>query len=275
MTRRRRIAAPAFAALAAAACIDFVEPERVAQRPTALQVSLRIVDDTARLCPNARCVPIGTADLTPATLIDTGSALAWVQATLDPGTDPGGDPRPVLDDRLGLAGFTLLPFDSADDTGVRRYRARWFTADDGVTTPVTLAPPDVALTATPDTVARWPLVWTDDPDTLTIEPGADLRLTLRKPTDPLVPTPTIRNWNLELSSASGRVRIGADGVPPAVLPVPASFLPPPANDTIAARLTVLAATMLVFPDYIVTLIVDVNLSWLVRITPADTTTGLR
>ncbi len=281
MRRRRRpastapnpglAAALAFAlvaasALGAAGCIDFVEPEgRPGLQTAQLSVTLHLVDDTARACPEG-CVP-GTFDRLATSPGGGTGALAWLEGSLDPGTDLGGETRSVPDPTVGMLAVRVPPADTTA-LGVRRYRAAWLPSLPADAR-IVLDPPAVANVDVPRPTVDWGVPTRADPDTVSFAPGENIRLHVGAADSLDLPAPSFRSWSLQLSGAGGHyVQVSSDGVPPDTLVVPSAFLPEPDEGSMVAELTLIRALVMPGGDrgYAVTFITQIELTWTVRIT---------
>lgn len=253
-------------ALALAGCIDFVEPEGpAALQPARFSMTLRLFEDTTIAC-------VGVCGGGPR--IETGAlpgsrALALAEGTLDPGTDLAADPRAVLDATVRLLGVTLEPL--AVEGEIRRYAATWRPV---VTDSTLLFTPTIEGSELAAPVLRWRLAGSADPDTIRVTRGDDVPLRLTGVPDvvgdtltPDVPRPDFQLWTLTLTGPRGSTRIGADGLPPRDLRIPANFLPAAPNGTIVARMEITKGVFVRAPnnDYLVNFAAQVSLGWIVRI----------
>lgn len=252
-------------ALALAGCVDFIAPVgRAGDLPTRLVVTVNVGRDPALSCPG--CITADFQRIPGPPVTGPDSAVVWVDGSLDPGTDPAGDTRTVLDPTLRLLGATLQPTDSSA-LGVRTYRYWWVVPGDTLPLLVPVAPRLDGIAA-PDPLAHWSVPWTQSADTLRIAAGQDLPLpiTVRPAADQ--PAPDLRNWSVVVQGRSA-FRIGADGPPPDTLLIPARFLPAPADSTLVARMSIVQAlTPQPQQNYQVVFVLYVDLAWIIVQTPA-------
>jgi hypothetical protein len=221
---------------AAGACIDFVEPELPFRgAPPHFEGVLRVWND--------------------------GSAGA--DGALTPGYDDYAVLRVIERETLRALNRAVPPTTVTAD-GTRVYNDRWTTTRDSVAGMLVFeAPPVAGVTSRPG--FRWSGIATPQDDTLTLSAGADLALVVETATleDP---EPTTRQWLLSLAGATGTLRIGADGIPPDTLLVPARFLPEPDGGHFAATLSYTRALGSAQPsDYTGVVTLDARIRWIVRI----------
>lgn len=232
----------ATAAVALAACIDFVEPDiEFAGAPATVEAVVRVTNDT----------------------------IATLSARMMPGFDEFGIGRRVTDPLLRALDQAIAP-DTVLPTGERRYAEQLRIAADRVLAGVVIGPPSIEGVGSPGSV-RWHGVRRLGPDTLRLEPGDDLSFALELPAAEGEPRPGIRQWFLTLSGDEGIFRLAADGVPPALIQVPRVWVPPPSADGIVtADLIYFQSAILRSPanDYLFVVTLDVRMRWIVRIDEA-------
>lgn len=226
--------APLAAALLAAGCIDFVDPNLPLPGIALLQLSVDFL----------------------------GNGTVGVTGTLIPGLTPAFEFRKVPDDSLLVNGQPVAP------TTVHQNQNRDYSATLPLPSevgPLTVLAPFV--TGIPDRPP--PLEWFGvrrlDPDTVVLPAGADLHLHLDTSAGPGVPTPVNRQWFLQLFAGGHMFQLGADGPPPADLHVPLEFLPPDSVGTFRASLSVFYGGQLnaAGGDYLVNAQFDQHVDWTV------------
>lgn len=255
--------AAAALSLLTSACIDFVEVEHSGPAEVAsLDVSVHVVQDSS-LCVGSCRFPDGT----PVPPGGDGT-LAWVTAALDPGTDAGGVPRALLDSTLMVAGHEI-PVHGVLESGEVRYRGTLPVAVDTLArVQLTLRPPALeGVVGLPPALSWYPPA-RGGQDTVPVRPGEEVRLDVQPPAEEPDPDLAFASWTLSLSGESD-IRIGATGLPPTVLRVPAYYIPQPADGSVRARLGVFAgAVFLPAPaDLATTVVLDVTLGWVLLPTP--------
>lgn len=231
-------------AAAAGACIDFVEPDLPFRgQPALFQGVLRVWDD--------------------------GRVAA--DGSLTPGFDDDAVPRDVRRETLRALNRVVAPAAVAED-GRRTYMEQWTTTRDSVAGTLVFEAPLLAGGAPPPGF-RWAGIGTPQGDTLTVAAGADLTLVVE--TGPVEePAPSTRQWLLSLSGSSGTLRIGADGVPPDTLLVPARFLPLPNAGFFAATLSYTRSLAVAQPsEYTGIVTLDARIEWVVRVLEPDERRG--
>jgi hypothetical protein len=120
----------------------------------------------------------------------------------------------------------------------------------------------------PPTSIQWQGVRRLDPDTIVATVGTDIVLHVQL-TATTLPTPDTRSWNVDLVSADGNFRFGANGVPPASIRIPSFWIPNASNGRIAVFLTFFQSGAYRPPpgDYSVSATADVRIRWNVRLLP--------
>lgn len=273
--RTLRRAAPAVASIAAltaallsAGCVDFIAPQgRASNSPTRLDLSLHIARNPSLSCPG--CITSEYTRIPTPGVTGSDTAVAWVDGTLDPGTDLAGETRRVLDAAPRVLGVTIRPADTTA-LGRRHYAARWVLSSDSVA-PVVLEAPQVADVTAPSPVVHWSVPWSQPADTVRLAPGQDLPLVVTVRPSPQSPAPTLENWSVDVRGTRG-FRIGADGPPPDTLVIPARFLPPSSDSTLVARMNIVEAiTPRSDQDYQIVFVLTVALAWIVVQTQAGAT----
>jgi len=226
------------ASLCLAGCLDFVEPDLPERgAPAVLQLTIRLLENTTN-----------------------------IEARLVPGLDEAGVPRHVTDPRLRVLGREIEPAGTSS-AGTRAYSEVWPGGGADAGGPVEASGPAMEGLAAP--AIHWYAMRRPGPASVTLDPGADLRLTVEVIDGVAEPEPEIRWWFLTLSDTAGAFRLGGDGVPPDTIVVPARWVP--AGDSIAALLIYDQSTRTgETSDYVGLVSLDVRVSWLIRrASPAD------
>jgi hypothetical protein len=231
-------------AVAASACIDFVEPDLPFRgEPALYQGVLRVWDD----------------------------GRVGADGSLRPGFDDDAVQREVRRETLRALNRTVPPAAVGED-GTHTYNDGWTTTRDSVAGALVFEAPLLAGDAPPPGF-RWSGVATPQDDTLMVARGADLTLVVETGSIE-EPAPNTRQWLLSLSGSSGTLRIGADGVPPDTLLVPARFLPLPNAGFFAATLSYTRSLAVPQPsEYTGILTLDARIDWVVRVLEPDARPG--
>lgn len=210
------------AALSLAGCIDFKEitpPDPPPRVPAEFRAHLR-VDDLPREVEGA--------------VIRTG---AHFNATLVPGRDSRGAPRPSRDDTLRISGVAVAPTRVEAD-GARVYSG-WLRlpdpAEGGIL--LSLSPPPVAPDGRPPAL-HLPIPVRIGGDTLEVAADADLRLPFAMPPLPPDARALERRWALQVSGDRTQLTIAGEGLPPNPLVVSAGMLPATTSGWLSARLSI-------------------------------------
>jgi hypothetical protein len=221
---------------ATSACIDFVEPDLPFRgQPPFFQGVLRVWAD----------------------------GRAGADGVLSPGYDDDAVLRDVLRETVRAMNRAVHPM-TVGDEGTRTYNERWGTTRDSVAGTLVFEAPLLAGELTPPRF-RWEGITTPQDDTLEVGVGADLLLVVDAGTAE-DPAPDTRQWLLTLSGATGALRIGADGVPPDTLLVPARFLPAPRDGIVDATLSYTRSLAVPQPAaYTGILALDARVEWAVRV----------
>lgn len=231
---RRRVLGVVLAAatLALAGCIDFLDPRLPQPGPALLQLFIHVL----------------------------GNGTVQLEGTLLPGMSIAHEWRKVPNDSLMVEGQPVAPRD-VHSNGGRDYSAT--VPMPGAVGPVTVVPPAVAGIPDRPPELRWYGIRRLDPDTIVLDPGADLHLHVDPSTPPQTPVPATRQWVLQLFSSGHTFQLGADGLPPADLWVPAAFLPGDSTAEIVASLLVLqgGVTNAAGGDYVLNASMDQHLAW--------------
>lgn len=263
----RRVARVLVAALVllSAGCIDFLAPKgQAGNTPTRLDVVLHLARNPTLSCPG--CITSEYTRIPTPAVTGPDTTVAWLEGTLDPGTDLSGETRTVLDGAPRVLGVSVAPADTTA-LGRRHYASRWTLPGDSVG-PVVLEAPRVAALSPPDPVVHWSVPWSQSADTVRLAPGQDLPLVLTvRPDTASRPAPNFENWQVEVSGTRG-FRIGADGPPPDTLVIPARFLPPSPDSTLVARMSIVEGiTPAPGQNYQIVFALSVALAWIIVETP--------
>jgi len=179
-----------------------------------------------------------------------------------PGLDSAGVPRAVASRAARLLSRAIEP----DTVTLREwvYHETFTVPAAQVAGPIIFEAPAVRGVGAPPAVT-WYGVRRMDPDTLTLRAGQDMRLVLDADLGMPAPAPATRQWFMTLASTGGVFRLGADGVPPDTVIVPARWVP--AGDIVRVLLIwVQSADIRPQPgDYIGLVTLDVRASWTVRV----------
>lgn len=173
---RAAVAAAAWAVVAGGAggCLNFMEPE---PGPGSLGASLRLTEDAA--------------------------VEGTFRAFFAPGTDAGGDVRPVAEPALRILERSVPPSGEREPT-VLRYRDGFGVDPDDLDRPtVELTGPRLREDR-PRGVVTAPLVWRAGPDSVAWAEGEDLELPLRGVPDPVDAERLGLRWNLEVTDPDGQ-----------------------------------------------------------------------
>ena len=225
-------------------CVDFVESDlSEAGAPAAFQAIIH-VDDNGRL---------------------------QVSGILLPGLTADGIRRTVPNDTIRVYGLPFGPTESKPN-GTRTYDLQTQLAGpEPGGRPLTLAPPAVTGSFAPPTSIQWQGVRRLDPDTIVAPAGTDIVLHAELTPATTMPAPVSRSWNVDLVSAEGNFRFGANGVPPASIRIPSFWIPNASNGRIAVFLTFFQSGAYRPPpgDYSVSAAADVRIRWNVRLLPTS------
>ena len=230
--------------LVLAGCIDFAEPDlSEAGQPATFQAIVSL-DETGRL------------DVT---------------GVLIPGIAANNIRRTVPNDTIRVYDLPIGPFETTPQ-GSRSYEAqRQLDGPNPGARPLTIAPPPVTGAVAPPTFIQWQGLVRLDPDTIIAPAGADVVLHIAVAPSTTNPAPTARSWNVDLVSADGNFRFGANGVPPASIRIPSFWIPNASNGRLAVFLSFFqSGTYRPSPgDYTVSATGNVRLRWNVRLVPTS------
>ncbi len=219
------------------ACIDFVEPNIPDAGGPAILSATAVISDR------------GTVD---------------VGAMLDPGLDHLGVRRQVPEAGLEAYNATIEP-DRVQRDGRRFYEAGFeFDPAVDIQTVVFLAPVVPGIAA-PRPGAHLFGIRRLGPDTLRLVSGADLLLAVTAEPGTTTPAPDIRQWFLNLGSATDEVRLGGNGPPPDTMIIPTRFIP--MGDSLEVRLIYQQSVDVrgAPGDYIGLFVLDSRVFWTVRV----------
>jgi hypothetical protein len=229
------------AALLAGGCIDFKEitpPDRTPpEAPAEFHASLTLDEQ------------------------DTRRRGVRISALLDPGRDERGVPRPVGDDTLRVSGTPLAPA-RVEPTGARLYEG-WIPLPTATGVLLRISPPAVPQGTRPPVLYQ-PIPVRLGADTLTLEPGADLRLPFSVPSLPPGLRPLEQSWMLQISGARPLLSISGQSLPPSPLVVPAALIPESPDRWLTAQLLVNSRTGVGRPEgegYFIEVLLDASLGW--------------
>lgn len=228
-------------AVLASGCIDFLDPKLPPAGPAILQL-----------------------------FIHMNGAQVQVEAQLQPGMSLAHEWRTIPNDSL-LVGTQPVAPKTVHANGARDYSAT--VPLPSPVGPVLIEPPAVdGIPGRPPEI-KWYGVRRLDPDTVVLPAGADLRLHIDPTLPPQTPAPSIAQWYLTLVGGGHQFQLGADGLPPAELRVPAEFLPGDSTSTLSASLLVLHGGIANEPggNYVLNASFDQHVVWTV-IRPTKGTT---
>ena len=237
--RHTRHAALVLTLAPTAGCLDFVDP----------------------VLPSRGAAAVATASVN---VTDRGD-VEFVLRLL-PGLDSAGVPRDVASGTVRLLGRAIEP----DTVTLREwiYHATFRMDPVQLAGPIIFEAPAVRGVAAPPTF-RWYGARRIDPDTLILQAGRDMTLVLDADIGTPGPMPTQRQWIMTLASTGGVFRLGADGIPPDTVIVPARWIP--AGDIVRVHLIWVQSADIRPPpgDYIGLVTLDARVSWTVRVTTPD------
>jgi hypothetical protein len=188
-----------------------------------------------------------------------GNGFVSLEVAFAPGLSLAGDWRGVPDDTLRVDGVGLAP-DSVFSDQTRKYVATLPVA--APAGPVTLRLPAVAGVAGAPPSLSWTGVRRLDGDTVALAAGAALHLHVSGPAGPQQPPVGDATWFLTLGTGEHFSQIGADGLPPADLRVPAELVPDSARVLFAALLVQFDGTLAAAGSaYVVTSRFDQHVYW--------------
>ncbi len=226
------------ALLACAGCLDFVDPVLASRGAAAVAAATIVVNDAGDVALMLRVLP---------------------------GLDSAGVPRDVTDGTTRLLGRAIGP----DSITLREwiYDTTWQADPAQLAGPITFQAPAVRGVAAPPAFT-WYGVRRLDPDTITLVAGRDMVLTLNARGGSPAPAPAQRQWFMTLASTGGVFRLGADGIPPDTVIVPARWIP--AGDIVRVLLIWVQTADIRPPpgDYIGLVTLNAQTTWVVRIVPS-------
>jgi hypothetical protein len=222
---------------AAAACIDFVEPDLAARGAAAVaRFDIRIDD----------------------------AGLSRVTGRLAPGVDEDGFLRELGRAAVRVADRDVAP-SSTNDVGTRTYddtvRIDAATRISGVR----VEAPIVLDVDAPTPTVHWPALRRVGPDTVRVEADGSLVLRLAA-SGPLEPAPDVVQWSLRIEGDAGvAATITVDGLPPDPIRVPPDLMPPSTSGEWNARLALfLSVSLAPEPgDYIGLITLETRIEWVV------------
>jgi hypothetical protein len=203
----------------AAGCWDFIEPDLAAENGAAVLQLSAVMDKNGNL---------------------------QVGATLSPGLDEDGFRRKVARDTLRVLEFAV-PSDTVLPNHNHVYSFSRALGRAVLSQPMRVQGPflqDVPLAP----VAQWYTARKTDPDTLRVARGTELVLNIAADTTLTTP-PAFVQWTLELTGRERRFQILSNGHPPAVLRVPAAWIPEVADSVLRVSFSTFQSTQLFLPSY--------------------------
>lgn len=231
--RALRFLVVALACAPLAGCLDFLDPNLPAPGPALATVSLFLAGN-------------GTVD---------------ARASVAPGMSLAHEWRTIPHDTLLVDSVPVGPT-TVHSNGTRDYQATVPLPTPAG--PVTLQLPVVSGIDQAPPPLRWYAVRRLDPDTVALAPGGDLFLHVDTTKPPETPAPAAPQWVLQLAAGVHSFQLGADGMPPATLHVPAEFLPADTSRIITASLLVFHGARLVpGAEYILNASLNQRLNWVV------------
>lgn len=191
-----------------------------------------------------------------------GNGSFAMEASLRPGLAPSLEFRTVPNDTLLVNGQPLPPNTVHHDQGRDYATTRPLPAEIG---PVTVQAPLVSGIPDRPGTLQWFGVRRLDRDTVVLPAGADLHLHVDASAPPGNPSPTGRQWFLQLFFNGHMFQLGADGSPPPDLHVPIEFLPADSVGRFQASLLVLYSgqAAAVSGEYILNAQFDQHVFWTV------------
>lgn len=186
---------------------------------------------------------------------------------LTPGINADGFTRTVEADAIVLMGSSIAPIRVRDEQ-LHEYADSMQLSDRIGKQPITLVSPRVKGIQAPTPAIQWFVPERLDPDTITIEAGADLILRVQPEAGMSLPLPQIRQWSVHVAGDSTVFTAGANGIVPAEIRVPAYWLP--AADSAGRLRAVLIVYMASHQrpepgDYMANINLDTRLTWHIRI----------
>jgi hypothetical protein len=217
-------------------CLDFSDPVIPDRRaPAVLQANMRIFD----------------------------AGVFQVDGSLSPGREESGFLRLVQQPFMQSGPFLIEPR-TLSDRGVRTYQSSFPVARGATEGPFELVVPDVRGTASIPPVRFWGLRRIGG-DTVVVQRGADIVLRVDTVPEASVPATRFRQWFLEIQVGTS-FRISGDGAPPAVMRIPAEWIPQTGVTQGTISLVYLQSAQLRSADntYIANVALDTRLTWVVR-----------
>ena len=237
-----RHASAALLALTLLGCVDFEDPDLPEAGDPALTQVILHLDDLGGLAVNALVIP---------------------------GITSNNIRRTVPNDTLRLLGLPTTPIE-VQANGTRTYLLQsQIGGPDPGGRAITIVPPVIVPTLAPPTSIQWQGMRRLDPDTVPVINGTDVILHVELTPTTVNPAPAARSWNVDLVSAEGSFRFGANGVPPTSIRIPSFWLPATSNGRVTASLTYFQSGVYrpAPGDYTVSAGVDVRIRWTLRILP--------
>lgn len=218
-------------------CLDFEDPT-IPNRsaPAVLQANMRVFDEGA----------------------------LQVDGSLSPGRDSIGFLRTVQSPFIIAAGNVIEPR-TISPTGARSYSTIMPIPRRQTLGPFTLQAPNVRdVGLLPEIV--WYGLQRLDPDTLVVPAGADIVLRMDTADAVSIPSPSQRQWFLDMSTGAGVFRISGNGVPPLTLRIPFEWVPETTGNLAFISMIYYQSRQLRSSDnlYIGNVVLDVRLRWVVR-----------
>jgi hypothetical protein len=221
-------------------CLDFEDPTIPDRRsPAVLQASMRIFD----------------------------AGIFQVDGSLSPGREESGFLRFVQMPFMQSGPYVIEPR-TLSQQGVRTYQSAFQVPRNSTEGPFELILPDVRGTPPLPTVRWWGLRRVGG-DTITVQRGSDIVLRIDTIPEASSPPNRFRQWFLEIQLGSS-FRVSGDGAPPAVMRIPAEWVPQTGAPAGVISLVYLQSTQLRAADnsYIANVTLDTRLTWHVRfVTP--------
>jgi hypothetical protein len=237
-----RCAAVGLLALVVGGCIDFEDPDlSEAGQPALLQILIHL-DEAGQLD---------------------------VDGILIPGLTQEGRRRTVPNDTVRVLGLAIAPSETASN-GTRTYELRTTLSGPQPTArALTVSPPQIVGSSAAPASVQWQGIRRLDPDTILVAAAGDVVLHTELTPATANPIPVTRSWNVDLVSAEGNFRFGANGVPPGTIRIPSFWIPAASNGRVAVYLSYFqsGAYRPAPGDYTVSVGTDVRTRWTLRILP--------
>jgi hypothetical protein len=232
----------ALASVSLAGCLDFLDPNLPPPGPAVAQVALFLEDQTS------------------ATSVD-------VRVSVIPGMGQSGDFRKIPNDTLIVNG-SKVSATTVHNNGTRDYQTTLVLPGPpqaGAAGPVVLEVPAIAgIDEAPPELRWYALRRLDVPDSVALTPAGDLFLHVDTTKPPETPVPANPQWVLQLSTPAHAFQLGADGLPPTTLHVPAEFIPADTFSFLTASLLIAhGARLTPGAEYILNASLSQRLNWTV------------